>query len=112
VTGSAAPTGWAMGSATRRPGWCGTINTDVLYHENMHQWWGASVTEPELEAIFAQWLPVPTSACQARLHQFFHQWWDTAYPAGGGKNRPQITGPGLAGPGFYNSHGGCAPIRA
>src|SRR5690349_12280012 len=23
----------------------GTINTDVLYHENMHQWWGDNVTE-------------------------------------------------------------------
>ena len=69
---------------------------------------GASVTEPELEAIFQQWLPVPTSACQQRLHQFFAQWWDTAYPAGGGKNRPQITGPGLDGPNFYNAQGGCS----
>ena len=41
---------------------------------------------------------------------FFQQWWDTAYsgsPAAG--NKPQITGPGLAGPGFYDANGGCAP---
>ena len=31
------------------------------------------------------------------------EWFYTAYPPGdGGANRPQITGPGLAGPGFYN----------
>ena len=23
----------------------GVINTDMLYHENMHQWWGDNVTE-------------------------------------------------------------------
>ena len=49
-----------------------------------------------------------TSACRARLSQFFTQWFDTAYPAGGEHNRPQITGPGLAGPGFYNASGGCS----
>jgi hypothetical protein len=51
---------------------------------------------------------VPTSACRARLSQFFTQWFDTAYPAGGGANRPQITGPGLNGPNFYNAQGGCS----
>ena len=35
------------------------------------------------------------------------QWFDTAYPAGGGANRPVITGPGLDGPGFYGSDGTC-----
>ena len=30
------------------------------------------------------------------------------YPAGGGANRPMITGPGLAGPGFYSAPGTCA----
>ena len=49
-----------------------------------------------------------TSACRARLSQFFTQWFDTAYPAGGGRNRPQITGPGLDGPDFYNASGGCS----
>jgi hypothetical protein len=69
---------------------------------------GGSITEAELEAAFTQWLPVPTSACRARLGQFFTQWFDTAYPAGGGKDRPQITGPGLDGPDFYNAHGSCS----
>jgi aminopeptidase N len=68
---------------------------------------GGSVTEGQLEAIFRQWLPVQTSACQARLGAFFKQWWDTAYPSGGGKNRPRITGPGLAGHDFYRQGGGC-----
>jgi hypothetical protein len=68
---------------------------------------GRSVTEAQLEAGFRQWLPVQTSACRARLGEFFKQWWDTAYPAGGGKNRPQITGPGLAGHNFYRPGGGC-----
>jgi hypothetical protein len=35
------------------------------------------------------------------LSDFFSQWFDTVYPTGGGDNRPQITGPGLTGPGFY-----------
>ena len=42
-----------------------------------------------------------------RLSQFFAQWFDTAYPSGGGANRPMITGPGLAGPGFYSAPGVC-----
>jgi hypothetical protein len=67
---------------------------------------GGSVTEAQLEAVFRQWLPVHTSACRARLGVFFKQWWDTAYPAGGGKGRPHITGPGLDGHNFYRQ-GGC-----
>ena len=45
----------------------------------------------------------------AKLDEFFKQWWDTAYvgsPAAG--NKPQITGPGLAGGGFYDANGGCS----
>ena len=68
---------------------------------------GGSVTEAQLEAVFGQWLPVQTSACRARLGEFFKQWWDTAFASGGGKNRPQITGPGLAGHNFYRPGGGC-----
>ncbi len=111
------PVGLFSGSATyTRPGGGYIALRQILGHTNFTQaleqlqrtYGGSHVTEPELESVFAQWLPVPTSACRARLHQFFTQWWDTAYPAGGGKNRPQITGPGLAGPGFYNSHGGCS----
>ena len=48
--------------------------------------------------------PTRPPACHARLDQFFTQWFDTAYPSGGGANKPQITGPGLNGPGFF-----CAP---
>ncbi|HEX4661872.1 MAG TPA: hypothetical protein VH307_31135 [Streptosporangiaceae bacterium] len=61
----------------------------------------------QLEAAFHQWLPVQSASCQARLSQFFTQWFDTAYPTGGGKNRPMITGPGLGGPGFYSADGMC-----
>ena len=67
------------------------------------QYGGGSITEPQLEAAFARWLPNRSAACTSRLGQFFRQWFDTAYPAGGGANRPHITGPGLAGPGFYTA---------
>jgi aminopeptidase N len=69
---------------------------------------GGSITEGQWEAAFGRWLPVQTRACRARLRQFFAQWFDTAYPAGGGSNRPRITGPGLNGPDFYNSRGRCS----
>jgi hypothetical protein len=71
------------------------------------QYGGASITEPELEAAFARWLPHRSAACQARLGQFFTQWFDTAYPGGGGTNKPQITGPGLPGHNFYTAT--CTP---
>jgi hypothetical protein len=111
------PFGLFSGSATyARPGVGYIALRQILGHGNFTQaleqiqrtYGGGHVTEPELEAVFAQWLPVPTGACRARLHEFFSQWWDTAYPAGGGNHRPQITGPGLAGPDFYNPHGGCS----
>jgi hypothetical protein len=70
------------------------------------QYGGGSISEGQLESGFAHWLPNPSAACQARLTAFFRQWWDTAYPPGGGRHRPQITGPGLAGPNFYGA-GGC-----
>jgi hypothetical protein len=69
---------------------------------------GGHISEAQLEAGFRQWLPVHSSACEHRLSQFFTQWFDTAYPAGGGANRPMITGPGLDGPGFYSAPGACA----
>jgi hypothetical protein len=70
------------------------------------QYGGGTITEAQLEAGFRQWLPDQSAACRGRLGQFFTQWFDTAYPGGGGAHRPQITGPGLAGPGFYGK-GGC-----
>ena len=66
-----------------------------------------SITEAQLEAVFHAWMPNQSAACSTRLDQFFSQWFDTAYPAGGGANRPQLTGPGLAGPGFYDADGTC-----
>ena len=60
-----------------------------------------SITEPQLEAAFASFLPKPTGSCKAELSRFFTQWWDTVFPPGGGANRPQITAPGLDGGGFH-----------
>jgi aminopeptidase N len=56
-----------------------------------------SITEPELEAGFARYLPDRSTGCQAELRDFFTQWFDTAYPS---DEKPTITGPGLAGAGF------------
>jgi hypothetical protein len=64
---------------------------------------GGSITEPQLIAIFHKWMPNQAAACHTRLDEFFTQWFDTAYPAGGGLNKPQLTGPGLNGPGFYDA---------
>ena len=69
---------------------------------------GGSITQPQQIAIYKKWLPVQTGGCKAKLDQFFVQWWDTAYvgsPTLG--NKPSITGPGLAGGGFYDANGGC-----
>jgi aminopeptidase N len=68
---------------------------------------GSSITEPQLEAAFHQWMPNQSAACSSRLTHFFREWFDTAY-APGGANKPRITGPGLAGPGFYGPAGECA----
>jgi len=84
----------------------GHQNFDSALQQMQRQYGGATITEAQLEAGFRQWLPNQSAACGARLGQFFTQWFDTAYPRGGGSHRPQITGPGLAGPGFYGK-GGC-----
>jgi hypothetical protein len=70
---------------------------------------GGSITESQLEAFFHRWMPNHSHACSEKLDQFFTEWFDTVYPPGGGQNKPQITGPGLDGPGFYNASGGCTP---
>jgi hypothetical protein len=54
-------------------------------------------------------MPNQSIGCSNKLDAFFKQWWDTSYtgsPAAG--NKPQITGPGLAGGGFYDANGGCS----
>jgi hypothetical protein len=71
---------------------------------------GGSITEPELEAEFQRFEPNQSPACHNKLNAFFTQWFDTSYTGSGpAGNRPQITGPGLAGGGFYDATGGCAP---
>ena len=110
------PTPWALFGTPNtylRPGISYIALRQILGHANFsralrqiqRQYGGGSITEPQLEAAFARWLPNHSAACTSRLGQFFRQWFDTAYPKGGGANRPHITGPGLAGPGFYT--GGC-----
>ena len=85
----------------------GPARFDAALRQLQRTYGGSSISEAQLEAVFRQWLPVRGSSCQARLSQFFTQWFDTAYPPGGGQNRPMITGPGLAGPGFYSAPGKC-----
>jgi hypothetical protein len=82
----------------------GKANFTSAMQQIQRDYGGSSITEAQLEAAFHPWLPNPTASCNTRLDQFFAQWFDTVYPSGGGANRPQITGPGLAGPGFA-----CAP---
>jgi Peptidase family M1 domain len=114
------PYGLFSGAATyARPGAAYVALRQILGHANFTQaleqiqrtYGGGSISEAQLEAVFHQWLPVTGAACQERLSQFFTQWFDTEYPAGGGVNRPQITGPGLAGPGFYGATGTCEAAR-
>ncbi|HET6209498.1 MAG TPA: M1 family aminopeptidase [Jatrophihabitans sp.] len=70
------------------------------------QYGGGTVDERQLEAGFARWLPNRSEDCREKLGQFFKQWFDTGYPSGGA-GKPTITGPGLAGAGFYDTHGSC-----
>ena len=103
------PYGLFSGASTYdRPGAAYLALRQILGHANFTRaleqiqqtYGGGSISEPQLEAGFARWLPVKSTACRATLGRFFHQWFDTAYVAGGGAHRPRITGPGLAGRGF------------
>jgi hypothetical protein len=84
----------------------GPARFDQALRQLQRQYGGRDITEAQLEAGFRAWLPNRSAACGARLGQFFHEWFDTVYPRGGGQHRPQITGPGLDGPDFYGA-GGC-----
>jgi hypothetical protein len=84
----------------------GPTNFDQALQDIQSTYGGSSITESELEEAFEQQMPVKSTACTSELQEFFVQWFDTAYPAGA---KPQITGPGLDGPGFYNADGGCGP---
>jgi peptidase M1-like protein len=79
----------------------GPANFAAALQRLQRTYWQGSVTEPQLEAGFAAFLPVQSASCRTELGRFFTEWWDTAYPPGGGANRPQITGPGLDGGGFH-----------
>jgi hypothetical protein len=79
---------------------------DALQHIQ-RTYGGGTITEPELEGEFARWLPNRSHACRARLGTFFTQWFDTAYPSASGATKPTITGPGLAGDGFYGDDNSC-----
>jgi len=72
------------------------------------QYRGATITEPELEAGFHHWMGNQTRACSLRLDQFFRQWFDTGYPTTSGATKPTLTGPGLAGSGFYTNGRSCS----
>jgi hypothetical protein len=86
----------------------GKDNFNSASQEIQRTYGGGSVTQPQQIAIYKKWMPNKSAECAAKLDDFFKQWWDTAYsgsPAAG--NKPQITGPGLAGRGFYDASGGC-----
>ncbi|WP_084286159.1 M1 family aminopeptidase [Solirubrobacter soli] len=69
--------------------------------------YGAVVPQDEI-AIFHKWMPNKSIGCSNKLDAFFKQWWFTSYTGSAAAgNRPQITGPGLAGGGFYDANGGC-----
>ena len=79
----------------------------VALHHIQRRYGGGVITEPQLEAGFARWLPNRSHACRAKLGRFFAQWFDTAYPTASGASKPTITGPGLAGRGFFGAHDNC-----
>jgi hypothetical protein len=83
----------------------GTDSFTKVLQQVQRTYGGGSITEAQWEAAFASALPNQSAACQSLLGQFFTEWFDTAYPSGTAA-KPDITGPGLAGPGFYGSHGG------
>jgi hypothetical protein len=112
------PWGLFSGSATYyRPGAAYLALRQILGHANFTRaleqiqrtYGGASISERQLEAAFRRWLPDQSRGARARLRLFFTQWFDTAYPAGGGAHRPTVTGPGLAGPGFAEASVGLSP---
>jgi aminopeptidase N len=78
----------------------GTARFTGVLQSIQHEYGGGSITEPQLEAAFQRGLPNQSRACRTELSEFFSEWFDTAYPTASGVAKPDITGPGLAGPGF------------
>jgi aminopeptidase N len=83
----------------------GATRFNLALQQIQRQYGGGTIDERQLEAGFARWLPNHSEDCRDKLGQFFQQWFDTGYSGGG---KPTITGPGLAGAGFYNARGGCS----
>lgn len=103
------PAGLFSGPATYdRPGaayialWqiLGTARFTGVLRSVQREYGGRSITEPEWEAAFERALPEHGNACRAELGKFFTEWFDTSYPTAAGASKPDITGPGLSGPGF------------
>ncbi|MBO0823716.1 MAG: hypothetical protein J2P27_07630 [Actinobacteria bacterium] len=84
----------------------GTARFTKVLQQVQQAYGGGSITEAQWEAAFTQALPNQSVACQNLISQFFTEWFDTAYPTYSGTEKPDITGPGLDGPGFYGAHGG------
>jgi hypothetical protein len=87
----------------------GADNFDNASKQIQRDFGGGSISPPQEIAIFKKWMPNKSIGCLNKLDAFFKQWWDTAYTGSAAAgNRPQITGPGLAGGGFYDATGGCS----
>ncbi len=76
-------------------------------HGIQHDFGGGNISEAQMEQQYHKYLRNQSAACSAKLDQFFTQWWDTSYPSNG-VTKPQITGPGLTGSGFYDATGACS----
>jgi hypothetical protein len=85
----------------------GTSRFNQALQQIQRQYGGATIDERQFEAAFARWLPNRSEDCRDKLGQFFTQWFDTGYPTASGATKPSITGPGLAGGGFYDEDGDC-----
>jgi hypothetical protein len=85
----------------------GDVRFARALHDLQRRYGGGVITERQLEAGFAHRLPNHSRACQVKLQRFFTQWFDTKYPTPSGATKPSITGPGLAGGGFYDARGRC-----
>jgi hypothetical protein len=83
-----------------------------LLQRTQRDFGGGNISEAEMEKQYHKFIPNQTPACAAKLDEFFRQWWDTSYPTPDGITKPQITGPGLAGGGFYDAKGPCSKQKA
>jgi hypothetical protein len=87
----------------------GKDNFAAAATEIQRDYGGGSISPAQQIVVYKKHMPNKSIGCENKLDAFFAQWWDTAYvgrPQDG--NKPQITGPGLAGPGFYDANGGCS----